>query len=271
MTSSWIGLRPPRRGRRARRRSSARPRGRRRSSPTGCPADRGRPRARRGRCGGGRRSACGPTSSCRCRPSGRGLRSWRPRAPEATRRCSARRPACVGGQRRAIGEAQAVAPDDDLVAVGEHARLDALAVDEDAVEAAVVEHAHAVGLGDEQRVAARDGRVVEAHVAPTGCGRSASSRRASRPCAPRRRRGRRGSGPASSIASRAASSRRRRCVGRARARRAEARGAGEERRAREARAVAARAVRQGVGGGQRPGRGHRPRSGTSRSRRAFPT
>ena len=61
-------------------------------------------------------------------------------------------------------EAQAVAPDDDLVAVLERPAVDARAVDEHAVEAAVVEQAHAVGLAHDQRVAARDGRVVEAHV-----------------------------------------------------------------------------------------------------------
>ena len=70
----------------------------------------------------------------------------------------------LGAQRRAIGEAQAVAADDDLVAVGEQLRDDALAVDEHAVEAAVVEHAHAVGLGDQHRMAARDGRILEAQV-----------------------------------------------------------------------------------------------------------
>ena len=53
----------------------ARPRDRRRSSPTGCPADRGRRRGRRAPPRGRRRSACGQPSSCRCRPSGRGPRS----------------------------------------------------------------------------------------------------------------------------------------------------------------------------------------------------
>ena len=42
--------------------------------------------------------------------------------------------------------------------------VDARAVDEHAVEAAVVEQPHAVGLAHDQRVAARDGRVVEAQV-----------------------------------------------------------------------------------------------------------
>ena len=57
-----------------------------------------------------------------------------------------------------------MAADDDLVAVASAGPLDAAAVDVDAVERAVVEHAHAVGLGDDQRVAARHGGVVEAHV-----------------------------------------------------------------------------------------------------------
>ena len=46
----------------------------------------------------------------------------------------------------------------------EHLALDARAVHEHAVQAAVVEHAHAVGLAHDQRVPARDGGVVEAHV-----------------------------------------------------------------------------------------------------------
>ena len=41
---------------------------------TGCPAGRGRRRARRGRCGGRRRSGSAPWWSSRCRPSGRGRR-----------------------------------------------------------------------------------------------------------------------------------------------------------------------------------------------------
>jgi hypothetical protein len=59
---------------------------------------------------------------------------------------------------------QAVASDDDLVAVGQHAPLDPLAVDEHAVQAAVVQHADAIRLADDQRVAPRHRRVVEAHV-----------------------------------------------------------------------------------------------------------
>src|SRR3954452_6035609 len=70
------------------------------------------------------------------------------------------------GQRLLDGleEVEAIAPDDDLVAVGQDTPLDALAVDEHAVEAAVVEDAHAVGLAHDQRVPARHGRVVEADV-----------------------------------------------------------------------------------------------------------
>jgi hypothetical protein len=57
-----------------------------------------------------------------------------------------------------------VAPDDDLVAVGERRPLDPAAVDVDAVQGAVVEHPYAVGLGHDQRMTARHGGVVEAHV-----------------------------------------------------------------------------------------------------------
>ena len=59
---------------------------------------------------------------------------------------------------------QMVAPDHDLVAIGQGAPLDPLAVDEHAVEAAVVEHPQAVGLAHDQRVAAGHGGVVEADV-----------------------------------------------------------------------------------------------------------
>ena len=65
---------------------------------------------------------------------------------------------------RDVDEMQVVAADHDLVAVGQRAPLHALAVDEHAVEAAIVEHAQPVGLADDQRVAAGDGRVVEADV-----------------------------------------------------------------------------------------------------------
>ena len=59
---------------------------------------------------------------------------------------------------------QVMAADHDLVAVGERAPLDALAVDEHAVEAAIVEHAQPVGLTHDQRVPTGDGRIVEADV-----------------------------------------------------------------------------------------------------------
>src|SRR5437763_548233 len=59
-----------------------------------------------------------------------------------------------------------MAADHDLVAVRQRAPFDALAVDEHAVEAAIVEYAQPVGLANDQRVAARDCRVVESDV---GC------------------------------------------------------------------------------------------------------
>ena len=65
---------------------------------------------------------------------------------------------------RDVDEVQMVAADHDLVAVGQRAPLDPLAVDEHAVQASIVEHAQAVRLADDQRVAARHGRVVEADV-----------------------------------------------------------------------------------------------------------
>ena len=61
--------------RRARRRSSARPRAEGRSSPTGCPEGRGRRPACVHRCAAGRPSAYGPRSSCRFLPSARAQRS----------------------------------------------------------------------------------------------------------------------------------------------------------------------------------------------------
>ena len=82
------------------------------------------------------------------------------RAPEAAVRARAGRdadeaPACSGrpGSRRRPG-APAVRP----------RALDPRAVHEHAVEAAIVEHPDAVGLTHDQGMAARDGRVVEAHV-----------------------------------------------------------------------------------------------------------
>ena len=69
---------------------------------------------------------------------------------------------------RDLQEPQGVAADEDLVAVGQRRPLDALAVDEDAVQRAVVEHADAVRAAHEQGVAARDGGVVEADVGGQG-------------------------------------------------------------------------------------------------------
>src|SRR5215213_1928411 len=54
--------------------------------------------------------------------------------------------------------------DHQLVAVVELAQVDAVAVDEDAVEAAVVEDPDDLALAVDHRVATRDGRVVEADV-----------------------------------------------------------------------------------------------------------
>src|SRR5436190_14309788 len=57
-----------------------------------------------------------------------------------------------------------MAADENLVAVLESVPLDPLAVDEYAVQAAVVEDAHPVGLAHHERVTARHRRVVEAQV-----------------------------------------------------------------------------------------------------------
>ncbi len=65
---------------------------------------------------------------------------------------------------RDVAEVQVMAADHDLVPVGQRAPLDALAVDEHAVEAAVVDHAQAVGLAHDQRVPARHRRIIEADV-----------------------------------------------------------------------------------------------------------
>ena len=101
-----------------------------------------------------------------------GGRSARRALPRRAPRCASRR-----GGRRGVGAdglerrvVEVVAADADLVAVRQRAPLDAVSVDEHAVEASVVEHAHPVDVADDQRVAAGDGRVVEAHVrgeAPT--------------------------------------------------------------------------------------------------------
>src|SRR5919106_2935377 len=61
---------------------------------------------------------------------------------------------------RGIHEIQRVTADRDLVAVAQRAPLHAPPVDVDAVQRAVVEHADALRLVDDERVAARDGGVV---------------------------------------------------------------------------------------------------------------
>src|SRR5215210_2424293 len=66
--------------------------------------------------------------------------------------------------RRRVQVVDGVAADHDLVAVGQRRPLDALAVDVDAVERAVVEHAYALRLADHERMTARDRGVVEADV-----------------------------------------------------------------------------------------------------------
>src|SRR3954449_11910309 len=68
----------------------------------------------------------------------------------------------------AVEEVDDVAPDGDLVAVVERRPVDPLAVHVDTVERAVVEHAYAVGLGDHERMTARDRGVVEADVGGQG-------------------------------------------------------------------------------------------------------
>src|SRR3954471_3451596 len=89
------------------------------------------------------------------------------RARETTRSALSRGLEFLLGRRRSLGDlevGQAIAADEDLVAVVQAAPVDALAVDEHAVERAVVEDAHAIGLADDERVAAADRRVVEADV-----------------------------------------------------------------------------------------------------------
>src|SRR5689334_12510881 len=58
------------------------------------------------------------------------------------------------GHRGDVDEPEVVPADDQLVAVAQRVPLDPLAVDEDAVERAVVEHAHAVGAAYDEGVAA---------------------------------------------------------------------------------------------------------------------
>src|SRR4029453_10381845 len=70
-----------------------------------------------------------------------------------------------GGGRSALRDdldvAQAVAAHEHPVAVLERAPLPPVAVDEHAVEAAVVEYPDAVGAADDQRMPAGDGGVAE--------------------------------------------------------------------------------------------------------------
>ena len=56
---------------------------------------------------------------------------------------------------------EVVAPDDDLVVVGEQTPVDALAVHEHPVEAAIVEDVEAARPVDDQRVPTRHGGIVE--------------------------------------------------------------------------------------------------------------
>src|ERR1700682_480199 len=61
-------------------------------------------------------------------------------------------------------KAEAIAPDDDLIAVAQDLAFHPRAVDEHAVEAAVIEQADTVRLAHDQCVPARDGRIIEAQV-----------------------------------------------------------------------------------------------------------
>src|SRR4051812_11654601 len=61
-----------------------------------------------------------------------------------------------GAHRRRVEVEDRVAADGDLVAVGERRPLDALPVDVDPVERAVVEHPYALRLADHQRMTAGD-------------------------------------------------------------------------------------------------------------------
>ena len=70
-----------------------------------------------------------------------------------------------GAVEAGLEQVEVVAPDRELVAVAQGAPLDEFAVEDDAVEAAVVEDAQVLALlPDDQGVAAGDGRVVEADV-----------------------------------------------------------------------------------------------------------
>ena len=63
-----------------------------------------------------------------------------------------------------VDEIQAMAPDHDLVGIGQRAPLDPLAVDEHTVEAAVIQHPQAVRLSHDQGVPAGHRGVVEPDV-----------------------------------------------------------------------------------------------------------
>lgn len=84
--------------------------------------------------------------------------------------------AAAGRNRRpssGFDDQQAEAPDDQFVAVLEAPPLDNLVVDEDAVEAAVVEHPKRLAVfGDDKSVPTRDAGIVEAEV--RGCAASDS-------------------------------------------------------------------------------------------------
>src|SRR4051794_20092236 len=66
--------------------------------------------------------------------------------------------------RDGVHEVELVAADDDLVTVAQRAPFHAPAVDLDAVQRAVVEHPYTALLARDQRMTARDRRVIEANV-----------------------------------------------------------------------------------------------------------
>lgn len=70
-----------------------------------------------------------------------------------------------GAARLGFESEEAEAADRQLIAIGKSAPFDDLAIEEDAVEAAVVEDTQRVGLlGDDQGVAARDAGVLETDI-----------------------------------------------------------------------------------------------------------
>ena len=140
----------------------------RRSSPTGCPAGRGRSVStsrptRRSTSARVRTVVVLPVPPFSDRTAI--VSAMRPAryAGPLTRLRRGRLSAGAGG-RHGVQEVQAWRPIDDLVAVGQRAPLHAPAVDLDAVERAVVEHAYAALLAGDQGMTARDRRVVEADV-----------------------------------------------------------------------------------------------------------